>query len=229
MWSAAIDTILGMKERDLSYELGRANWIDNIAGEAVLLGAELRRADIEIAGTELAKMVREIQYNDDRFAKVIAFARAVTRQVDTAIRERHETTYIDAIYKGENLAKRDRWSWEYNIIYAIGRYQIQMILPVYLGNDVLLQKKKLEAERIVCGSFADPSFTEYKKEVNELDYSSQMYKAVSYRDQDGELLRVTTDHDHEGQPYRGWCDVFYFRDFETAWNAWQEMKKVVSS
>lgn len=218
-----------MKERDLTYDLGKKNWIDAIAGEAVVLGMSIRNPQLEAAGTELARLVREIPYDSDRFALVIANARGLVEAIDRAIRERQQTTYIDTVFKGESVAKKDRWSWEFNLIFATGRYEIQMILPVYAGNAILLAEKKKKAEMVVCSFFRDPEFETYNRSDVNLDHGSQQYRTTSYRDSEtGKLLRVITDHDHEGYAYRGWYEVFYFDDFETARSAWEKMRSIVA-
>lgn len=209
----------------MSYELGRKNWIDSVAGEAVVLGAKMREPTLEIAGTELARMIREIPYDSDRFAWVMASARGLMSEIDRIIKKRKDTTYIDAVFKGETLAKRDDQSWEYNLIYSYGKYEIQMILPVYQGREVLREDKKKKAESIVCGFYKDPTFEMYEKSIIETDHVSQMYKTITFTDRScGRLLRMITDHDHEGSNYRGWYEIFYFYDFDTAWSAWEKMK-----
>lgn len=217
-----------MKERDLTYELGRQNWIDALAGEAVVLGFTLRKPELEMMGTSLASLVREVPYNNDNFSKVIGLAQGLETKIKRVLEAETKTIYIEEIYEGESLPKRNSRSWEYDFVFSGGQYQILMILPVFQGNEVLLEEKKKLAEAAVCGVFGDSSFESYEKQIIETDYVTQKYITTSYVDEKMRLLRRITRHDHEQGYFEGWHEMYFFDDFATANEAWKKVRSIVT-
>lgn len=216
-----------MKEFNLTRELGRANWIDSLAGEAVVLGFASNYPELEMMGTELAIMTREIPYYDDNFSKVIAYAMHVQKEIERAINTKWKTVWIDTIYEGESLEKRNARTWEYDLLCTEGVYQILMVLPVYQGCDILENEKKLQAEIAVGKFFGNEIFETCRKEIAETNYASQLLVTASYYDNEsGRLLKRVTDHNHEDGYCRGRQEIYFFEDYETAIRAWNKVKGI---
>ena len=215
-----------MTEYELTQELGQPNWIDEIAGEAVVLGHTLNDPELVALGTNLSQKSREVSFCDDRFCRVEGLALSLDNRLREIKSVDKLALFIEDIYDGDERNKPlDRW--EYDLIFCEGRYQIKMLLPRY-DKYTLKDEAKLAAEREVRGCYMDPSFESYKKEEHTIDYVTQVFKIYMYYDDDNKLIRRVIDHDHEGGWYRGWIDMFYFDDFETAWNAWTKVKAATS-
>lgn len=214
------------RDYDLINELGPQNWIDAVAGEAVVMGFVLRKPELEMKGTALAKLAREIQYNSDDFGRVEAMARSIKREIET-MQTLRGPIKIDELYFGDERFRRSSVDWEFQFVFEQGRYQIQIILPVYYGNDRLNDGIKLVAETIVKNSFEDPSFGSYQYDEVVVDYVIQTMKISNYRDNTGKLLRRVIDHSHEDGYSRGIHDTYYFDDFVKATNIWREISRSV--
>lgn len=217
------------KEYDLINELGYKNWMDAVAGEAVMIGLLAHQPELEVLGTNLARIIGEIPYNHDDFYKVGAEIKKVEKAISEYKGWIKQAIFIDEICKVDQKGKKSLYDWAYNLLMVERVYRIQMILPVYLGKEVLKEEKKLLAERVVSHFYDDPGFQKYKKVITETDYVTQKMETSSYYDAEDQLLRRVTDHNHEGSNSRGRQETFYFKDFSRATQAWADMKEVVTS
>lgn len=148
------------KEYDLIRELGRGNWIDEVAGEAVLWGYSTVDPELEARGAELSKMVKEIKFDNDQFYKVEAAAKELQRLVGKKQRE-ESSIYIDRLRAIEG----DKWpmsDWEYGLVYINPFYEVRILLPAFYSESELGEKQEMETAVMSC--FEDPEFKSYKKE-----------------------------------------------------------------
>ncbi|KKT51804.1 MAG: hypothetical protein UW44_C0008G0126 [Candidatus Collierbacteria bacterium GW2011_GWB2_44_22] len=201
------------KEYDLMYELGRGNWIDAIAGEAVMLGFTLRDAELEVRGAELADLVKKIRYDDDEFYKVEVYARSLEMELSRIKDEIKKTIFIDKIRKEE----KPRWptrDWEYELLFVEGKYQIWMNLLDYNDQILLTNPEKTLAEEGIRQFFSDPSFKNYRYLYEETENQGQKFRVMVWRDFDGKILRKIVNHDHaDGGINKGWLEKYFFDDF----------------
>jgi len=214
------------KEYDLMNELGRGNWIDAIAGEAVVVGFALREPELEIKGTELAAMVVNIKYDDDEFYKVEAYARGLELELERVKKERDKTIFLDKVRKSEE----EKWpirEWEYDFLCVKGRYQIWLNLPVYTGVVMLVDKEKVAIESAIRRFFVDSTFESYEYSYEESICQDQKFRVKIWHDGQGRMVREIINHDHGDDGIsKGWLERYYFDDFKTAATAWHELRKI---
>jgi len=216
-------------EYDITNELGPCNWLDAIAGEAIILGHDHHEPLLVIQGTRLAGMLREIKFDDGRFGTVEALGKDLEKALEVIKKKVRTTMFIDDLYVGGEKARRSSIDWEYDLMCENGIYQINMYLPVYYGTAMLSEPAKVMAERGVRSLFEDPSFLSYRIEELETKYESQVIKYIKYFDKKGRLVRMTVDFNHEGSPARGWNERYYFVDFAEAMRGWEEVKRAFIS
>ena len=214
------------KEYDLSNELGPRNWLDSVAGEAVIWGHCLNDPMLVAMGTELSLLVQKIRFDDDKFALAEAKGRALEKELAERKEGEKATVFIDEMCMGKE-GNKSLYDWEFDLVFTDGRYQIQMILPVYYDREKFNEEARITAEVQVRASFGDSSFESYEKESVSTVYESQIFVNTRYYDEQGKLLKRTIDFNHEGSLARGWNDFYYFDDFATAFNTWEEMKKAI--
>ncbi len=214
-------------EYDLMNELGRGNWIDAIAGEAVVLGSYLRDPELVARGTELADMVRTIKYDCDDFYLVEARAKQLEAEIVKLKQSKACIVFIDKICLKEELYGKVDDEWEFDFILGEGRYEIRMLLPTYRDKEKLDDREKMLAESKVLSLVTERETKSLTKEVVRKFLSNQEYITSFYYD--GErLVRRTIDHQHNpaDRSARGHLDIFYFDDFDTATKAWMELRKI---
>lgn len=216
------------KEYDLMYELGRGNWIDAIAGEAVVLGFVLRDPILEVKGTELATLITKIKYDNDEFFKVEACVKSLEQELSRVKSERKQAIFIDSVGNGENRPWPAK-PWEYEFIFVGGKYQIWMNLPVYQDKTVLSDTEKVAVEMAVRQFVTDPSLENYQYHHEETVCQSQTFRVMRWTDADGEVIRHIINHDHADNLGKGWLEKFYFDDFGIAVEAWKSARDVVTS
>ncbi|KKT72377.1 MAG: hypothetical protein UW68_C0039G0015 [Candidatus Collierbacteria bacterium GW2011_GWB1_44_6] len=218
------------KDRGLTNELGYRNWIDSLAGEAILLGEECYEPDLVVRATGLARMAREIPYHSDQFSRVIAEAMYLEKIIAN-LKDREFLIYIEEVYEDKQLREYGSRDWAYEVKVSQGRYEIRMLLHVYDTVSDLKRGLKSQAEERVRNYFGDPSFETYSRETEEEYIQGQKFVMVKYFDH-GNLIRSVIDHQHEignGPTTKGHQEIFYFDDYETAIRAWAEVKKLITS
>jgi|WetSurMetagenome_2_1015567.scaffolds.fasta_scaffold72599_1 hypothetical protein len=216
------------KEYDLTNELGPQNWLDMVAGEAVIWGHCLNDPMLVAMGTELSLLVQKIRFDDDKFALAEAKGRALERKLAEKKEAKKTTVFIDEMCMGKE-GNKSLYDWEFDLVFTDGKYQIQMILPVYYDREKFNEEVRTVAEVQIQASFSDPSFENYEKESVSTVYESQIFVNTRYYDEQGKLLKRTVDFNHEGSSARGWNDFYYFDDFKMAFGTWEEMKKAILS
>lgn len=217
-----------MKEReyDLVNELGPGNWLDAVAGEAVVLGFAMRDPDLEMRGTYLARLIAETPYDHDGFGRVEAYAIGLMEKISRELKKQKNVLKIEEIYRGVSEFRRSSCEWEYDFVYAEGRYQVQMILPVYYDGQKLNEAEKKMAEKVARSAFTDPSFESCRVSEVYTDYVTQGVTTRSFWDGE-KLVRRTVLHNHEDGCSHGWRETYYFDDFETAMKVWRVIRKIV--
>lgn len=211
------------REYDLTNELGKGNWIDAIAGEAVVLGRTSNNPELTALGTELAIMIKSIRYDDENFCLVEAKAEWLSQLVEETKKRDRTCLFIDDIFEGDEKHKPlDKW--EYDLICVDNRYQIQMVLPRYVpGMSVVGEREKVsELIRSIYDGFEDFVQTE-----EFMDYTTQLFRISKFFDGEKLVSRIV-DHDHEGGMFRGWLEIYYFDEFVVAYEAWERVKKYLS-
>lgn len=211
------------KEYDLINELGPQNWLDVVAGEAVILGYSINDPELVAKGTELNVLIRRCCYDDDCFGKVEAYGEALRKEIETKRIKQKMTFFIDDLFVGE-VKSKSHYEWEYDFICADRGYEILMILPVYYDKSKLSDPVRMIADKKLRSMYDDPSFESYRKEEVDTVFESQTFHFTKYFDEKGRLLRRSVDFNHEGVTARGWFEHFYFEDFALALGAWQEIK-----
>lgn len=215
------------KEYDLIRELGRGNWIDEVAGEAVLLGYSCVDPDLQTKGAELAQMVREIRFDSDQFYRVIVAAKELQAQVKQ--QKERNSAYIDKIVDyGEGNGPKGEWQYELSCISTI--YQIRITLPEFYADRELAEKDKMESAVMSC--FADPTFSKYEK-VRKVGRKSIFTRDATwsekYFDANHRLIREIDVHEHKDDCTRGFREVFYFDGLTSAATAWTCLREAFTS
>ncbi|HOX96697.1 MAG TPA: hypothetical protein PLI45_04975 [Candidatus Woesebacteria bacterium] len=213
------------KEYDLINELGPRNWLDTVAGEAVFLGYQLRTPELSAKGTALAKLIREIRFDDDAFFVVQCTGIALQEEIAQVKKKVKETVFIDDIYTGKEK-KEALLDWEYDLIMVDGRYQIQMILPVYYDKAILNDERKQRSEKWVRSKLGEICLENCRVEEVLTQYESQIFTYTKYFDEKENMRYETVDFNHEGSPARGWMEYFFFDDWNQACEAWSGIKEV---
>jgi len=214
------------KEYDLISELGRGNWIDEVAGEAVLLGYSCADPELEARGAQLSMLVREIKFDSDQFYRVEVAAKELQRLV--GIKKRQESVFLDKIVECET----DRWpnnDWRYVLNCIEGVYRIQIVLPTFYSERELSGKNDMESA--VLKTYADPSFLSYerKRVVGKSIFTQQKVWNDSYYDQENKLRREVVVHEHQDDSSRGFREVFYFDGLAQAATAWTSLREAFTS
>ncbi len=218
------------KEYDLMNELGRGNWIDAIAGEAVVLGSYLKDLELVAKGTELAEMVKAIKYDSDDFYLVEARATRLEAELVKLKQTAKSTVFIDEICLGNEAMGKVDDEWEFDFILVEGRYEIRMMLPTYRDKIKLTDRAKTLAEQQALNLVKPKDTKPLTCEVFRKVFSDQEYITTCYYDGDL-LVRRIIDHQHDPADKlgRGHLDIFYFDDFETATKAWKAVREAATS
>lgn len=215
------------KEYDLIRELGRGNWIDEVAGEAVLLGYSCVDPDLQAKGAELSQMVREIKFDSDQFYRVIVAA----KELQELVRRQKErnSAYLDRIVDYEmDDGPKNEWQYELSCISTI--YQIRITLPAFYTDRELDEKDKMESAVMSC--FDDPTFSKYRKERKVGRKSMFTHEATwseKYFDDKHRLIREIDVHEHQDDSSRGFREVFYFDGLTSAATAWTSLREAFTS
>lgn len=224
-YNAQRDIIWPMRlEHEIVNELGPQNWLDSVAGEAVILGHSLNDPYLVAKGTELSLLIRQVAFDNDSFSRVEALGIDLLREV--AKRKVKETLFIDELYVGSKKEKSCN-DWEYDLILADGRYQIMMLLPEYFGNDTLKERKKMEIESQVQLQFS--GLENCRRETKEDKYESQVFESVTCFDINGKEIYKTIDFNHEGRMLRGRIEYYFFDEIDSAMMAWQVVRRLFIS
>ena len=210
------------KETDLVYELGKANWLDSAAGEAYILGSLMNEPRLAMEGTRLAGMIREIPYSSEQFALVIACGKDLLKRIDEAKTREKATAFLDEIAVYEN-GRKTLIDWEYDLIMASGRYQINMIMPEYYGKS-LDEDGVGEIMEVIKGSYSRFDSLE-RSERSEIMGDIQKMDIVEVRDGDALVYRMV-DFNHECGYKRGQIRIFYFNDYSQVMGVWERVKVI---
>ena len=211
-----------MKEYDLINELGSQNWLDIVAGEAVVLGHLFHDAELVMRGTSLAAKLTEVHFDDDNFPKVEAEALSLLKVLDRAKKFREETVFLDEIceYEGGN---RSLNKWEYDLILAKGVYQIQMYMPEYFGERP--SDEYLSVEAVIRESYGD--FGKFQRCDKSQEYGGQKMDTTDYYTNDGRLVCRRTDFTHECGWKNGVSINYYIDDALQAVETWAKIRAIL--
>lgn len=216
------------KEYDLVNELGPKNWLDVVAGRAVVEGHRMNLPELVAVGTNLAKMIKEVRYNDDSFGRVIACGLDLERRIEEEKYEYERIDFLDDLYIGteNNMSSID---WEYQLIYARKRFCIIMMMPEYYGSCPGRDITKERADRCIRGVFEDSSFETYQKVESREINGDQEFTKITYYDHKGREILKVVDYNHEGEIKRGRVETYYFDDKSQAEKAWMGVKNAFIS
>jgi hypothetical protein len=214
------------KEYDLVNELGPKNWLDVAAGEAVVLGMAIGDPELVVLGTELAKQLREVPYENDRFGKVEALAIDLEKTIQKKMEQQAGSLFFDSLYRGTEVNK-SAYDWEYGFVYVNGQYQIKMYLPIYYDRSMLLDITRLKAVEIAMTTYNNALIS---KEEKETKYGHQVFCEALFKDENESVVRKIVDFNHEdGTLKRGCLECFYYDDFPTALSVWKKIRSTFIS
>jgi len=211
------------KEHDLVYDLGEGNWLDEVAGEAVTLGRVMNEPLLVMEGSELARLISQTDYNDDKFYLVIGLGMHLKEELDAIKIRRKETVFLDEVVRLEGGRKSSN-HWEYSFVCIGGSYQIQMLMPEFYGSEPP-DEGVGEMEKIAMEMY--PDFKSYKT-VNASDWMGSQWMSVSetYDDRGRMVLRVV-EFDHEGSYKRGHIKTVYPESYLKAEELWKKMRAIL--
>lgn len=218
------------RERGITDELGYRNWIDSLAGEAIMLGERIREPELVVRAAGLARMAREIPYLHDRFSQVIAEAMYIEGIV-AGLKNREQSIFIEHLFENEEERAYGSIEWDYMFLVVKGTYEIRLNLQIYRTKEDLKRGCKERIVKKLCAFFDDPSFESYTKQREEKIWEGQDFVTTRIYDHEGRLIRRIIDHEHEpvGDPSRGHQDIFFFEDAAIAQKAWAEIELEVTS
>lgn len=210
------------KEYDLTNELGPQNWLDVVAGEAVVLGWFLKDVELTMKGTMLAESIVRVHFDNDDFLKVEAQALDLVRVIEEKKKSQSLVFFVDEIceYDGKNKSLN---KWEYSLILSEGRYQIMMLMPEYFDREPP-DGGKLKIEEIIRESFRNPSFDELVKVEDSKKMGVQKMDITDYYTHDKKLICHKVDFDHECKSKRGQIVTYYIDDYAQSIAVWTKIK-----
>ena len=209
---------------DIINELGPRNWLDNTAGEAVVLGQLTCDPELTMKGTMLAKSLSEIRFDNDNFSKVEAEAIGLGNMLENKRKEQDSTVYLDEICEYEGGSKSLR-KWEYDLFLKDGLYVILMYMPEYIGR-ILEDEKSDEIEKSIISRFQNPRFDDLKIVEDSKMMGCQKMDTTDYYTDQNTLICHKVDFDHECGWKRGTIISYYIADCSQAMETWIEMKAI---
>jgi len=210
------------KEYDLANELGPQNWLDVVAGEAVVLGWFLKDVELTMAGTMLAESVAKVHFDRDDFFRVEAQALNLVKVIEEKKKSQSLVLFMDEIceYEGKNKSLN---KWEYSLILSEGRYQIMMLMPEYFDREPP-DGGKLKVEEIIRESFNNPAFGELIKIEDSKMMGVQKMDTTDYYTHDKKLICHKVDFDHECKWKRGQIVTYYIDDYAQSITVWTKIR-----
>jgi len=210
------------KEHDLVYDLGQGNWLDEVAGEAVTLGRVMNEPMLVMEGIELARLISQTDYNDDKFYLVTALGMRLREELDEIMTRRKETIFLDEMVQIED-GRKSSHHWEYSFVCVGGRYQIQMLMPEFYGPEPP-DEGVGEMEKIVREMH--PDFMSYKTVDTSEWVGSQRMSVSETHDVRGRVVLRVVEFDHEGCYKRGHIKTAYPESFLKAEELWKKMRAI---
>lgn len=210
------------KEYDLTNELGPQNWLDVVAGEAVVLGWFLKDVELTMMGTMLAKGIDKVRFDRDDFFKVEAQALDLVKIVEEKKKNQSSVLFMDEIceYDGKNKSLN---KWEYSLILNEGRYQIMMLMPEYFDREPP-DNGKSKVEEIIRESFTNPAFGELVKVEDSKMMGIQKMDTTDYYTSDKKLICHKVDFDHECGWKRGQIVIYHIDDYGQSIVVWGKIR-----
>ncbi|HAI22768.1 TPA: hypothetical protein DCP77_04150 [Candidatus Collierbacteria bacterium] len=210
------------KEYDLAHELGPQNWLDVVAGEAVVLGWFLKDAELTMRGTMLAEGIAKVHFDDDSFFKVEAQALDLVKTIEERKKDQTQVQFLDEIceYDGKNKSLN---KWEYSLILSGGGYQIMMLMPEYFDREPP-DDGKSRVEEIIWESFKDPAFGELVKVEDSKMMGVQKMDTTDYYTHDKKLVCHKVDFDHECKRKRGQIIIYHINDYAQSITVWTKIR-----
>ena len=214
------------REYDIINELGPKNWLDAVAGEAVILGYFSEDVELEMWGTALAQRLNEVRFDHDNFGKVEALATDLLERVERKKKEQGMILFIDEVCEYEG-GKKSLCKWEYGLVMAEGRYEITMMMPEYYGCPPNTEYREL-IEDVIRASYSNPRFDELVIVNDSKIIGQQKMDTPKYYTADGKLICRVVDFDHEDGPKRGMNIIYYFDEYTQVMNTWVKIKAILN-
>ncbi|MFZ3068711.1 MAG: hypothetical protein WA052_00135 [Microgenomates group bacterium] len=210
------------KEYDLTNELGPQNWLDVVAGEAVVLGWFLKDVELTMKGTRLAESIAKVHFDRDDFFKVEAQALDLIKVIEEKKKSQSLVLFMDEIceYDGKNKSLN---KWEYSFILSEGRYQIMMLMPEYFDREPP-DDGKSKVEEIIRESFRNPTFGELVKIEDSKMMGVQKMDTTDYYTCDKKLICHKVDFDHECGWKRGQIVIYHIDDYGQSIAVWGKIR-----
>jgi len=212
------------KEYDIIYELGRRNWLDVTAGEALVLGYLTKDVELQMRGTALAEKVLEVRFDSDDFFKIEAQATDLKELIRKSKEKQEMSLFIDDIYKFEG-GKKSLGEWEYELVLAEGRYEIRLTMPEYFGKSPYSLVSDM-VEEAVRTSYEKPKFEEMIEVEDSKVFGHQKLDITNHYTIVGKLVCHTVDFNHEDVSKRGKTVVYYIDEYQQAVTAWAEVRSI---
>lgn len=215
------------KEHEIICEIGPKNWLDTVAGEALLLGSLTYDKDLEMAGNLLAKKLSEVNYYSDSFSQVQAMGVDLVKRVEE-VKTGKPMLFIDEIsVRSEVSGKKSLNSWEYDLLLANGTYRIYILFPEYYGPQPPDQGKE-EVVGMIRKSISEAFGGALRVEKYQKKVDVQTSDVSDYYTANNDLVGHVVDFNHECGYKRGIIEHYYMRDYAQAIKVWEKAKTILN-
>jgi hypothetical protein len=215
------------KERyDLIDDLGPKNWLDMVAGEAVLLGWFYSDVELTMKGTMLAESISKVRFDNDLFCVVEAQAKELVGILEKYKESHSSVLFLDEICEYDGKSKSLN-KWEYSLMLCEGRYQILMLMPEYFGSEPP-DSGKSKAEEIIMESYDKPTFADLTMVEDSKMMGRQKMDTTDYYTNDDKLICHKVDFDHDCGWKRGQNIIYYIDDYTQAITVWTRIKTTLN-
>lgn len=212
------------REYDIRYELGPRNWLDAVAGEAVVLGYIFHDVELEMMGTALAERIGAVRFDDDKFSLVEAQALHIKKIIAEKKVKWQDTPVIDEICEYDG-GRKSLYKWEYSFLFADGQYVITLMMPEYQGRLPDTENRE-QVEKVIRESYSDPVFEELTADEEIIKIGHQSKKTTEYRTVGGRLICREIDFQHEDGPKRGRLVTYFYDEYSQAIGAWVDIRAI---
>lgn len=210
------------KEVDLVHELGYGNWLDEAAGEAYVLGSAMLDEELVALGTTLSDMIRHIPYDNEEFTKVTALGMNLVERIGIVKKNLDSALYLDEVVRREKDGSKSLNDWEYDLVFVLGRYQIMMILPEYIGEYDEAEIKTID--EAIQATYR--GFDKLEVKGDEKMMGTQLMKIKDVYDDQGKKVYRTVDFNHANSTKKSKQAIYYFDDLTQAMKAWEGVRTI---
>lgn len=211
---------------DLINELGPQNWMDSVAGEAVVFGHLTNNPEIVAKGSVLAGEIRNCRYNNDDFGRVQGMAEGLENLLEKRNKEENSSVFIDEVCVFR-AGEKSLNNWEYGFTLSHGRYRINLTMPEYFGLKPP-EEKRVEVEKIIQDGFTEPNYEDLKIISSSEEYGRQKVDTTNYYTSAMKLICHRVEFDHEDGGKRGVMIIYYFDELAQALETWVKVRAILN-